>query len=48
MGITPLPYMQAVLDTALARASDEVRARFAAAPRTGVAEDRGRETVRVR
>ncbi|MDQ3274925.1 MAG: hypothetical protein M3Q39_07810 [Actinomycetota bacterium] len=48
LGITPLPYMQAVLDTALARASDEVRARFAAAPRTGVAEDRGRETVRVR
>ena len=29
-GITPLPYMQAVLDTALARASDEAKARFAA------------------
>jgi DNA-binding transcriptional regulator YiaG len=28
--ITPLPYMQQVLDTALARASDEVTARFAA------------------
>jgi transcriptional regulator with XRE-family HTH domain len=27
--ITPLPYMQEVLDTALARASDEVKARFA-------------------
>ena len=27
-GITPLPYMQQVLDTALERASDEVKARF--------------------
>jgi transcriptional regulator with XRE-family HTH domain len=27
--ITPLPYMQEVLDTALARAADEVKARFA-------------------
>lgn len=36
-GITQLPYMQAVLDTALARASDEVKARFAAAPHTDVA-----------
>jgi hypothetical protein len=31
--ITPLPYMQEVLDTALARASDEAKARFAAAAR---------------
>ncbi len=31
--ITPLPYMQEVLDTALAQASDEVKARFAAATR---------------
>ncbi|MDQ3987825.1 MAG: transcriptional regulator [Actinomycetota bacterium] len=29
--ITPLPYMQEVLDTALARASDEAKARFSAA-----------------
>lgn len=29
-GITPLPHMQAVLDTVLARASDEAKARFAA------------------
>jgi transcriptional regulator with XRE-family HTH domain len=28
-GITPLPYMQQVLDTALAQASDEVKTRFA-------------------
>ena len=27
--ITPLPYMQEVLDTALSRASDEAKARFA-------------------
>lgn len=37
-GITPLPYMQEVLDTALARASDEVKARFAAATRTELPE----------
>ncbi|MCA1671240.1 MAG: hypothetical protein LC799_03220 [Actinobacteria bacterium] len=29
--ITPLPHMQEVLDTALARASDEAKARFVAA-----------------
>ena len=40
-GITPLPYMQAVLDTALAQASDEVKARFAAVPRAPVAETGG-------
>jgi len=34
--ITPLPHMQEVLDTALARASDEVKARFAAATRADV------------
>ncbi len=34
--ITPLPHMQEVLDTALSRASDEVKARFAAATRTDV------------
>lgn len=27
-GITPLPHMQEVLDTALARASDEAKTRF--------------------
>jgi hypothetical protein len=32
--ITPLPHMQEVLDTALFRASNEVKARFAAATRT--------------
>lgn len=32
-GITPLPHMQEVLDTALSRASDEVQARFTAATR---------------
>jgi transcriptional regulator with XRE-family HTH domain len=31
--ITPLPHMQEVLDTALARASDEAKARFSAATR---------------
>ncbi|MGH3961934.1 MAG: hypothetical protein ACRDRY_01565 [Pseudonocardiaceae bacterium] len=36
--ITPLPYMQEVLDTALARASDEARARFAAVARADVHE----------
>jgi transcriptional regulator with XRE-family HTH domain len=36
--ITPLPYMQEVLDTALARASDEAKARFAAATRADVPE----------
>ncbi|HSL09217.1 MAG TPA: helix-turn-helix domain-containing protein [Pseudonocardiaceae bacterium] len=35
-GITPLPYMQEVLDTALARASDEGKARFAAATHADV------------
>ncbi|MCA1670795.1 MAG: hypothetical protein LC799_00850 [Actinobacteria bacterium] len=35
--ITPYPHMQEVLDTALARASDEVKARFAAS-RAQVAE----------
>ncbi len=34
--ITPLPYMQEVLDTALARASDEAKARFAATTRADV------------
>ncbi len=34
--ITPLPYMQQVLDTALARASDEVTARFAASTHADV------------
>ncbi|MGQ0718296.1 MAG: helix-turn-helix domain-containing protein [Pseudonocardiales bacterium] len=38
LDITPLPYMQEVLDTALARASDEVKARFAAATRADVPE----------
>jgi transcriptional regulator with XRE-family HTH domain len=37
-GITPLPYMQEVLDTALARASDEGKARFAASTRAEVRE----------
>jgi transcriptional regulator with XRE-family HTH domain len=36
--ITPLPYMQEVLDTALARASDEGKARFAAATRADMPE----------
>jgi len=36
--ITPLPYMQEVLDTALARASDEGKARFAVATRADVPE----------
>lgn len=36
--ITPLPHMQEVLDTALARASDEVKARFASATRAKVPE----------
>ncbi len=36
--ITQLPYMQEVLDTALARASDEAKARFAAATRTELPE----------
>ncbi len=36
--ITPLPHMQEVLDTALARASDEVKARFSAAARADVPE----------
>ncbi|MGH3870349.1 MAG: helix-turn-helix domain-containing protein [Pseudonocardiaceae bacterium] len=36
--ITPLPYMQEVLDTALARASDEAKARFAATTRVDVPE----------
>ena len=40
--ITPLPHMQEVLDTALARASDEVKARFAAVTRADVPE---RETA---
>ncbi len=40
-GITPLPHMQEVLDTAFARASDEVKARFAAAISTaGIPADR--------
>ncbi len=34
--ITPLPYMQEVLDTALTRASDEAKARFAAATHADV------------
>ncbi|MGH3778977.1 MAG: helix-turn-helix domain-containing protein [Pseudonocardiaceae bacterium] len=42
--ITPLPYMQEVLDTALARASDEVKARFAAATRADVPDH---ETVQL-
>ncbi|MGH3798901.1 MAG: helix-turn-helix domain-containing protein [Pseudonocardiaceae bacterium] len=42
--ITPLPYMQEVLDTALARASDEVKARFAAATRADVP---GHETAQL-
>ena len=41
-GITPLPHMQEVLDTALARASDGAEARFAAATRADVPE---RETA---
>ena len=40
--ITPLPHMQEVLDTALARASDGAKARFAAATRADVPE---RETA---
>ncbi len=36
--ITPLPYMQEVLDTALARASDEAKSRFAAVTRSDVPE----------
>ncbi len=36
--ITPLPHMQEVLDTALARASDEAKARFSAATRADVPE----------
>jgi len=36
--ITPLPHMQEVLDTALARASDGAKARFAAATRADVPE----------
>ncbi len=36
--ITPLPHMQEVLDTALARASDEAKARFAAATRPDAPE----------
>src|SRR5262249_36792598 len=36
--ITPLPYMQEVLDIALAQASDEAQARFTAATRTDVPE----------
>ncbi|MGH3834675.1 MAG: hypothetical protein ACRDSF_03070 [Pseudonocardiaceae bacterium] len=36
--ITPLPYMQEVLDTALARASDEAKSRFAATTRADVPE----------
>ncbi|MDQ3150705.1 MAG: XRE family transcriptional regulator [Actinomycetota bacterium] len=36
--ITPLPHMQEVLDTALAWASDEVKARFAVATRPDVPE----------
>ncbi|MGH3870339.1 MAG: helix-turn-helix domain-containing protein [Pseudonocardiaceae bacterium] len=42
--ITPLPYMQEVLDTALARVSDEVKARFAAATRADVS---GHETTQL-
>jgi len=40
-GITPLPYMQQVLDTALERASDQVKARFA----EGVSRTRRDEPV---
>ncbi|MGH3870337.1 MAG: helix-turn-helix domain-containing protein [Pseudonocardiaceae bacterium] len=36
--ITPLPYMQEVLDTALARACDEAKARFTAVARADVPE----------
>ena len=36
--ITPLPHMQEVLDTALARASDEAKTRFSAATRAEVPE----------
>ena len=36
--ITPLPHMQEVLDTALARASDEAKARFSAVARADVPE----------
>ena len=36
--ITPLPYMQEVLDTALVRASDEAKVRFAASTRAEVRE----------
>ncbi len=36
--ITPLPHMQEVLDTALARASDEAKARFSAATRAAAPE----------
>jgi transcriptional regulator with XRE-family HTH domain len=36
--ITPLPYMQEVLDTALVRAFDEAKARFAASTRAEVRE----------
>jgi hypothetical protein len=36
--ITPLPYMQEVLDTALAQASDDVKARFAAAVHADASE----------
>ncbi|MGH3919355.1 MAG: helix-turn-helix domain-containing protein [Pseudonocardiaceae bacterium] len=42
--ITPLPYMQEVLDTALARASDEGKARFAAATRAAAPDH---ETVQL-
>ena len=42
--ITPLPHMQEVLDTALARASDEAKARFAAANRAEVPEHKTAQT----
>lgn len=43
-GITPVPHMQEILDTTLARASDDVKARFSAATR---ADAPGDETARL-